>query len=381
MRPVQLLPVLAFATCLCLPVANRPRVLADLCADHDGRPPGPALIEERWRAAFTLRDEGRRLVGAVRRHLLDERGSPAVVEGADGWLFYRGEGAADGHTFDALRGQVPWNAERCTRIAGELRRRAAQVASWGGRYLLAVVPDKAVVYPEALPRHLRPLPGRSRTDQLLAAAGDEVLDLRPALAAARIAAPGLPLYWRSDSHWNEWGRQVAFAAIAGRLGDGPAVAAAPAGLQVASVPGVPDPFDPVRTRPGELFHLLDQAGLAEPGWRLDRSVLGLPAPAARQVPPFPAGPLAWKPQPGGHRVPWAQAYAVHARSEDAALPGPLLVLHDSFGSFPMGGLADRYAASTFLWTHQWDDQEAARRRPAVVVHLVAERYLDALLPR
>lgn len=381
MRPVQLLPVLAFSVCLCLPLANRPRVLVDLCADQYGRTPGPAQIEARWRAAFPLRDEGRLLVGSVRRHLLDEHGSPAVVVGADGWLFYRGEGAADGHTFDALRGQAPWSDERCARIAGELRRRAAQVASWGGRYLVVVAPDKAVVYPEPLPRHLRPLPGRSRTDQLLAAAGDVVLDLRPALAAARAAAPALPLFWRSDSHWNEWGRQVAFAAIAARLGDGPVAPVAPAGLAVATVPGVPDPLDPERTRAGELFHLLDHAGLAEPGWRLDQAVLGLPAPGARQVPPFTADPLAWRPQLGGHRVPWARAFAVHARSDAAALPGPLLVLHDSFGSFPMGGLADRYAVSTFLWTHQWDGQEADRLRPAVVVHLVAERYLDVLLPR
>jgi hypothetical protein len=379
MRPVQLLPVIAFSACLCLPLANRPRVLVGLSAGQAGRPPSPDVIEERWRASFPLRDEGRQLVGTVRRHLLDEHGSPAVVVGADGWLFYRGEGAADGHTFDALRGQAPWSDERCARIAGELRRRAAQVAAWGGRYLVAVVPDKAVVYAEALPRHLRPLPGRSRTDQLLAAAGDEVLDLRPALAAARAAAPTMPLFWHSDSHWNEWGRQVAFAAIARRLGDGPVVAVEPAGLAVVTVPGVPDPRDPEHTRPGELFHLLDR--LADPDWLHDQAVDGLPVPAARQVPPFVADPLAWQPQLGGHRVPWAQAYAVHARCDEADLPGPLLVLHDSFGSFPMGGLADRYAASTFLWTHQWDDQEAARLHPAVVVHLVAERYLDALLPR
>jgi hypothetical protein len=379
MRPVQLLPVLVFSACLCLPLANRPRVLADLFAGQAGGMPSPATIEDRWRAAFPLRDEGRRLVGTVHRYLLDEHCSPAVVVGADGWLFYRGEGAADGHSFDALRGQAPWSDERCTRLAGELRRRAAQVASWGGRFLVVVAPDKAAVYPEALPRYLRPLPGRSRTDQLLAVAGDDVLDLRPALAAARTAAPALPLFWHSDSHWNEWGRQVAFAAIARRLGDGPVAAVAPAGLAVVTVPGVPDPRDPERTRPGELFHLLDR--LAEPGWLHDQAVLGLPAPAARQVPPFVADPFAWQPQPGGHRVPWAQAYAVHARCDGAELPGPLLVLHDSFGSFPMGGLADRYAVSTFLWTHQWDDQAAERMRPAVVVHLVAERYLDMLLPR
>lgn len=380
MRSVQLLPVLAFSTCLCLPALNRPKVLADLVAPDDGAPPSTAVIEARWRSAFPLRDEGRALVGALRRHALGEPGSPVVVAGEGGWLYYRGEAAGDGHSFDALRGLAAWSPELGQRLAADLRRRAEQVAAWGGRYLVAVAPDKAVVHPEGLPRYLRPVAGRSRTDQLLALAPDLVLDLRPALAAARAARGDLPLYWRSDSHWNEWGRLVAAQAIAARLGDGPVPALPGAGLQAVPALGVPDPFDPARTRPGELYRLLDRDGLAEAAWLHDTAVEGLPVPLARQVPPFFPDPLGWQPRPGGHRVAWDRACFLHTRCDGAPQPGRLLVLHDSFGSFPMGGLADRYRDATFLWTHEWDAAAAGRLRPAVVVQIIAERYLDALLP-
>ncbi|MCK6490457.1 MAG: hypothetical protein L6R48_19465 [Planctomycetes bacterium] len=380
MRPVQLLPVIAFSVCLCLPVANRPRVLADLVAPDDGAPPSTGVVEARWRAAFPLRDEGRALVGAVRRQALGERGSPVVVVGGGGWLYYRGEAAGDGHSFDALRGLAAWSPHRGQRLAADLQRRADQVAAWGGRYLVVVAPDKAAVHPEGLPRYLRPVPGRSRADQLLALVPGLALDLRPALAAERAAQPALPLYWRSDSHWNEWGRLVAAQAIAARLGDGPAPALPSSGLRPVPVLGVPDPFDLARTRPGELYRLLERDGLAEPAWQHDIAVEGLPVPQAGQAPPLFPDPFGWQPRAGGHRVAWDRAFFLHTRCEGAPLPGRLLVLHDSFGSFPMGGLADRYREATFLWTHEWDAAAAERLRPAVVVHIVAERYLDALLP-
>ncbi|MEJ1936582.1 hypothetical protein WDZ92_40840, partial [Nostoc sp. NIES-2111] len=76
-------------------------------------------------------------------------------------------------------------------------------------------PNKSSIYPEMLPAWMRPA-SLSGTDALLAQRDDIIVDLRPALIAAKRESP-YPIYYQTDTHWNALGASLAFRAFAGEV--------------------------------------------------------------------------------------------------------------------------------------------------------------------
>ncbi len=139
-----------------------------------------------------------------------------VVIGRDGWLFFRG---ADGKAIDRdYRGVVPYPPEEPAQIAAEFKRRHDFVSSLGIPYAVMIVPDKATIYPEYLPRWVTKVAPQTRLDRLYAALAAypeiTVLDLRPALTAAK---PRERSYFKTDSHWNLVGATIGYEALAAVL--------------------------------------------------------------------------------------------------------------------------------------------------------------------
>lgn len=133
-----------------------------------------------------------------------------VVLGRDGWLFY-GENAER----DDVRRIARLTAAQKERWLAYLNRLSDETARRGATFLLVIAPDKSSVYPEFLPAALRDRSGPRRLDDLLAflrARGcrAKVLDLRDELRARK---GGEPLYFRTDTHWNERGAVLAADAI------------------------------------------------------------------------------------------------------------------------------------------------------------------------
>jgi hypothetical protein len=84
------------------------------------------------------------------------------------------------------------------------------LAQRGIQYMFVIAPDKQSVYPEHLPSWLKPIRHHTKLDQFFdymrTHSTVTVLDLRPALRAAKQIAP---TYYKTDSHWNSFGGFVA----------------------------------------------------------------------------------------------------------------------------------------------------------------------------
>ena len=194
----------------------------------------PAALEHALEADFPARQD---IIGAVNglRYRLLGGASDQVRLGRGGWIFLKAELLAR-----------PDAAQNAALRAAAIIRLQAQLAARGTRLVVAVSPAKARI--EAafladgrLPPGL-PVNGYRDFQRALRAAHVDTVDLATALAAA----PGARFY-RTDTHWNTLGAEVAARAVAAfmrRLG-----------LQgeqqfVTRVSG------PLHERPGDLLHLM-----------------------------------------------------------------------------------------------------------------------------
>lgn len=136
------------------------------------------------------------------RYLVTGGAGEQVRSGKDGWLFLAEELRFDEHGAAHL-------AARATLLAGA----AQALERQGVRLLVAVVPDKARVYPQHVsggyPAYLQ----TRYADALAAmrARGVHVVDL---LAPLQAGAREAQVYYSSDTHWNQQGARVAAGAIA-----------------------------------------------------------------------------------------------------------------------------------------------------------------------
>ncbi|MBX3711261.1 MAG: hypothetical protein KF800_04820 [Lysobacter sp.] len=135
-----------------------------------------------------------------------------VVVGRDDWLYL-----GDRHQLTLStdrRAQTPEDVEISRRIAEATAAWDAHLAARGVRlFRIMVAPNKGSVYPEYMPDWARPA-SPNGTDALFATAGlTRHIDLRPALIAERSKQP-VPLYYKTDTHWNFLGAGLAFRAFA-----------------------------------------------------------------------------------------------------------------------------------------------------------------------
>jgi alginate O-acetyltransferase complex protein AlgJ len=152
----------------------------------------------------------RHLIGAlnVLRWRLGYSGTPRVVVGADGWLFY------DDSSHLAQVRPSTLTSPDLTVWVGELQARTDHLRAKGIPYVVLAAPVKESIYRELVPRILEQ-PGTTNAQAIAAAvraAGlDNYLDLHPALNAAK--QYGLAIYSPYDTHWTDEGAYVAYAEV------------------------------------------------------------------------------------------------------------------------------------------------------------------------
>jgi hypothetical protein len=134
-----------------------------------------------------------------------------VIIGKNGWLFL---GDIHNKTITVKRhGVMDWNMELAEKIALATKSWEQWLKLKGVRlYQVMLAPDKDTIYPEFLPDWAQPA-AISATDALLTNISQEIyLDTRPALKAAK-SQFSEPLYYKTDSHWNQLGSWIAFNAL------------------------------------------------------------------------------------------------------------------------------------------------------------------------
>jgi len=145
---------------------------------------------------------------------LGDSTSEKVMRGKDGWLFFKGYSSFD--LQNAFRGIRRFKESELIQYADVLNARHNWLASKDIQYLLIIAPNKHSIYPEYLPDSMFPAYNMTLTDQFFNYIQQHtdvpVLDLRQPLLDAK--SNDKLLYYKTDTHWNYNGTNIAQYEIA-----------------------------------------------------------------------------------------------------------------------------------------------------------------------
>lgn len=145
-------------------------------------------------------------------HILGVSSSPKVILGSDGWLFF------DAST-DAIQRPNITPHQQAQSWLDSLQRWRDWCQRRQIRYFLVLIPEKQSVYPDKLPPERQPPQPESAAEHFRRLApsvlGDAFLDLLPPLQQAKTQKR---VFFQTDTHWNDDGAWVGYAALADRLG-------------------------------------------------------------------------------------------------------------------------------------------------------------------
>ncbi|PZV17328.1 MAG: hypothetical protein DCF20_05685 [Pseudanabaena sp.] len=170
----------------------------------------PSQFESFFNDHFGLRDQLTQLY-SLYSIVLRSSSNPKVLIGLEDWLFY--VNPAEGDSLEDYRRNDPLTPEELRSWKIALESKYKLLKEKGITYLFIVVPDKYSIYPEYMPKHIRQVGKQTRLDQLIDYMQDsevQVLDLRPALLAAK---PQGQLFYKTDTHWNDFGAAIAHSEI------------------------------------------------------------------------------------------------------------------------------------------------------------------------
>ncbi len=150
------------------------------------------------------------LHGLYKTKVWGSSGSTRVLQGKQGWAYYR-----DDRTLEDYRNLYPFDEQSLDTWVDMIRERHGFCEARGIDWIFTIAPNKASIYPEFLPNGWTPLDRKKRLNQLQSALAKhlpkvQLVDLRPALQAAKAKHP---LYYKTDTHWNEVGAFVGYTEV------------------------------------------------------------------------------------------------------------------------------------------------------------------------
>ena len=279
-----------------------------------------------------------------------------VLVGKDGWLFLW-DGSNDVHRY--YTDPNHFTDKDVRDWVDLLTKRRDRVETLGARYRHLSVPDKLSLLPElaGLPLpHFDRHPARRIAEAL---PGDVLnVDILPDLCEA---AKLTPMFYRTDSHWNSAGCQVAYRRLCAVLG------------------AAPRDFSDRKT--GGKLMAMDLGSKLTPPVMEDAHFTTILRDARRVAENEPVRHN----ELTGFRegTPRFQGCYVHMQNESPdARPETVMLFGDSFSEFRphllMAMLAETYRDLHFIWSTSLDFDLIERIRPQVVISQIAERFMGRL---
>lgn len=168
-----------------------------------------------YRDQFGFRNSLIRGYNLLYYNIFGQSGNSRVLVGERGWLYI-----TDNNSVEVYRKTQQLNREQLEAWKYILENRNNWCRERGIDYLLVIAPDKHTIYPENMPRWIKPVGEISILDQVLKFLKNEtdinVLDLRPALIEGKRMKN---VYFPGDSHWNKEGAYIAYREIMLRLSE------------------------------------------------------------------------------------------------------------------------------------------------------------------
>jgi alginate O-acetyltransferase complex protein AlgJ len=299
---------------------------------------------------FGLRSRFVRWYGESRLFVLGVSPTSTVVKGEDGFFFYADDKAMEDYASDD-----PLTPEAIANWRAALVKARRWLEARRIGFVFVIAPDKHFVYAEAMPASIVRTGAMSRTDQLYGSLADTgfVLDIRPALYAAKSRER---IYFKTDTHWNDRGAQVAYEAIvnAARV----------------QVPGIPaawtrDDFDAI-VQVRDAGDLGGMMGLKRVLREDDLSLAPRRPRLARVI------------EPAGGQATDEEGRLV------TEIPGSTLpravIFRDSFTSRLVPFLSEHFSRAVYLWQNDFDAQVIEQERPDIVIQQIVGRHLLNFIP-
>ena len=143
------------------------------------------------------------------QYMIGDSTSDKVILGKNGWLFFNGEPFTD--LQNSFRGLRKLKDSELKQYADTFSAKNQWLASKGVRYLFVIAPNKHSIYGEQLPESMFKIDSQTITDQLVNYLQEHtqvpILDLRQSLIKQKTMVR--ELYYKTDSHWNHFGSNIA----------------------------------------------------------------------------------------------------------------------------------------------------------------------------
>ena len=228
-----------------------------------------------------------------------------------------------------------------------------------------IVPASMTVYPELVPEQYKQGSGKSKLDRTLEAAKDggaTVIDLRSSFAAHK--NDEMPLYYKFDSHWTEYGAFVAYTELFTHIAE----------RFPASNPRTIDEFNWTGKsyESGDMVYYLQMKREVVHDYGYLRTMKFDDASGASGVPRY----LNNDRLTYSDNVTWENTLS----SGDTNKPNAY-VMRDSYSTQIYDILAERFNKTHYvgMWGYSWNFAQIAKEKPDYVIYLIAEWNIDSIL--
>lgn len=313
----------------------------------------PKEFEKYFNDNFAFRSQLLKINNQFKVKFLRTSPNPLVVIGKDQWLFYTGDKAPE--SMDDYLGTVRFSDEELEIIKDNLETRKNWLNQRGISYLYCIAPNKQSIYSEYLPNHLIKVNNETRTDQLIKYLNDnsdvQVLDLRKVLLENK---KDELLYYKSDTHWNEFGAYLGYREIIQELSKTyPELKAKPIsnfllsrsfnhGGDIANMLGMKNQYI------DSYIHLEPQFQIFSSDLDIDKSKYPNPA------------------------------QLIAKQTKNSGLHN-MVMFRDSFSTLLIPLLSEHFNKSIYIWDHQFNAKVIEQESPEIVIEEVVERFLPTLL--
>lgn len=315
----------------------------------------PRDYQNHFNASSPLNDIFIKTIHDFQYARLFESRFPIVLGGKDGWLYYSGE-----RNIDDYQNAFPISEEELLTIYMNLENLNRRMEARGRKLIVVVAPSRETVYPEWLPNNTEKVGEDDRMDQLMGFMNRldskvTILDLRDELVAAKHEYP--LLYFKMDTHWNQYGAFLAYQEIC------------------KAIQADPDFSDFVCKSKDD--YIIETTQYEGDMVKLMPTTLDLTESIPVFIPQFES-PVQANRVRGIHerdRIEWMTSYISPNESPN---PYTLVSFRDSFFMDVVPFLQEDFQETTFEWNFHYNNALVQEKDPDIVIIEVVERYVHAL---
>ncbi|MBQ0092508.1 MAG: hypothetical protein KBS45_04180 [Clostridiales bacterium] len=249
------------------------------------------------------------------------------------------------------------------RVAAHLKQ--LRTVNENAEIIYMIAPASMTVYPELVPEQYKQGAGKSKLDRTLEAAkkgGATVIDLRTAFAEHK--NDEMPLYYKFDSHWTEYGAFVAYTELFEHIAE----------RFPASKPRAIDEFDwqGKSYESGDMVYYLQMEREVVHDYGYLRTMKFDDDSGASKVQRY----LNNDRLTYSDYVTWDNTHA----SGDTNKPNAY-VMRDSYSTQIYDILAERFNKTHYvgMWGYSWNFAQISKEKPDYVIYLIAEWNIDSIL--